>query len=441
MMNHDKSFITKIVHLPREVKLIMLATLITNIGNGMHTIAVSKLVYDKTNSAMAFGGVMILQYIVMFSVQFISGSIVDRNNPKLVSFLCDLIRGFLVLSSGLMVLFTDVGYIYLFVSLILVNIINPFFRSASFTLLPTVVKDKSQLLQINSIVTTLFQAGQLLGSALAAPIIYFFNPSTALIVDGITFLLSATIISFARIVNVDVKKDIEKNVGLNFINDWKEITRAMKKEKSFAAHLFMASGDYLSINFFNLMLVPMVTLWYKNNSFNISLFDGGFAVGAMLVVIFLVSLSKKIGVNNSAFAGLLIQSLLFALLILSRNPLITFFIMLTFGASNAFSGSIFNSNLQQRCIGPIKGRVNSLKGFIVSCFSIIFIPIISKLHDISIIYGLAASGGIILIYSLISFILGRKFVFGNDYLIKAIEIDKNVLIANNFDVVQIDLIN
>ncbi len=435
MMDNGKSFMDKLKHLPSEVKLIMLATLITNIGNGMYTIAVSKLVYDKTNSAMAFGGVMILQYIVMFLVQFLSGSVVDRNNPKFVSIVCDLISGFLVISSGLMVIFTNIGLIYLFIAVILLNVVNPFFSAANFTLIPTIVKDKSQLLQVNSIITTLFQAGQLLGCALVAPILYFFNPSTALIVDGLTFLLSAIIVCFARIINVEVKKDTTKNVGMNLINDWKEIAMAMKKEKSFAAHLFIESGDYLSINFFNLMLVPMVTLWYKNNSFYISLYDGGFAVGAMLFVVFVISLSKKIGINNSAFIGLLVQSILFVLLILSRNPLITFFIMLTFGASNSFSVSIFNSNLQRRCNGPIKGRVSSLKNFIVSCFSIILIPVISRLHDISIVYGLAASGGIILTYSLISFILGRKFAFGNDYLVKTIEIDGPVEIYKNLDVV------
>lgn len=435
-MDKNKSFIAKMIYLPKEVKLIMLATLITNIGNGMHTIAVSKLVYDKTNSAMAFGGVIILQYAVMFLVQFLSGSVVDRNNPKKVSIICDIVRGFLVLSSGLMVLFTNVGLIYLFFALIMVNIATPFFSSANFTLIPALVKDKSQLLKINSIVTTLFQAGQLLGSALAAAIIYFFNPSIALIVDGITFFLSAMFVSFVRIVNIEVKKDVNKNAGINLINDWKEIIFVMNKEKSFAAHLFMASGDYVSINFFNVMLVPMVTLWYKNNSFYISIYDGGFAIGAMLVSTFVVSLSKKIGINNSAFIGFLVQGILFMLLILNRNPLVTFIMMIVFGVFNAFSGAIFNSNLQQRCEGPIKGRVNSIKNFIVSCLSMVLIPVISRLHDISIIYGLAASSGIILTFSLISFIFGRRFVFGDNYLKKAIDLNRDVEIYANIDLIK-----
>ena len=204
-------------NISREVKLIMFATLITNIGNGMYTIAVSKLVYDKTNSAMAFGGVMILQYVVMFLVQFLSGSIVDRNNPKSISVICDTISGFLVLSSGFMVLFTNIGLEYLFVSIIFLNIINPFFSSANFALLPAIVEDKSKLLKINSMVTTLFQAGQLIGCALVAPVIYFFNPQTALIIDGITFFLSAIFVGIAKIDNVDIKNDTtySKNAGSN----------------------------------------------------------------------------------------------------------------------------------------------------------------------------------------------------------------------------------
>lgn len=424
-MSNTNSNKTNFFNVSKEVKLIMLATLITNIGNGMYTIAVSKLVYDKTNSAMAFGGVMILQYIVMFCVQFLSGSLVDRNNPKHVSVICDLLSGFLTLSSGLMVFFTNIGLFYLFIAVIFLNIIVPFFSSANFSLLPTVVDDKTKLLKINSIITTLFQAGQLLGCALVAPVIYFFNPQTALIIDGITFFLSALLIGFTNISKIEVKTDSSKNIGKNLLNDWKEIGKAMKKEKSFAAHLFIASGDYLSINFFNVMLVPMVTLWYKNNSFYISLYDGGFAVGAMLIAAFVVAISKKIGINNSAFIGLMTQSIIFFLIILSRNPCVTFLMILIFGALNSFSVAIFTSNLQQRCIGPIKGRVSSIKSFIVSCISILLIPIISKLHDISITYGLAISGLIILIYSLTSFILGRKFIFGDNYLSKTIEVVSN----------------
>lgn len=62
-----------------------------------------------------------------------------------------------------------------------------------------------------------------------------------------------------------------------------------------------------------------------------------------------------------------------------------------------------------------------MKNLIVSCISIVLIPIISKLLDASIVYGLSVSFGIIFIYSLISFIFGRKVTFGDDYLLKPIK--------------------
>jgi len=418
-----KGAFENITRLSRNVKLILLALLITNLGNGMHTIAVSKLVYDKTNSAMAFGGVIILQYVVMFFMQFLSGFIVDRNNPKKIIIICDLIRGFLIISSGLMIIFTDIGLPYLFFALFLVNVVNPFFNSSNFTLFPTLIKDNTELLRVNGIATSIFQLGQLSGNFLAAPIIYFANPATALLIDGATFFISAIIMCFVMIQNFELKTDFDKNWFKNMIDDWKEIFKMMRKEKSFSAHLFLASGDYLAINFFNLMLVPMVTLWYGDNSFYISLFDGGFSIGAMIFAVFVVLISKKIGTNNSAFVGLFIQGLMFAFIIESRNPILTFVLMLIFGAANSFSVTIFGSNLQQRCTGSIRGRVGSVRNFIVSCLTIIFVPFISKLLDVSIRYGLIVSSVIILTYSIISFILGRKFILGDSYLTKAVGID------------------
>lgn len=40
--------------------------------------------------------------------------------------------------------------------------------------------------------------------------------------------------------------------------------------------------------------------------------------------------------------------------------------------------------------------------------------------NISIAYGLAASAAIIFIYAAFSFIFGRKFVFGEEYLTKSV---------------------
>jgi MFS family permease len=421
-MNFFKEFLGKYTDVSKQVRMFLLATLINNIGNGVHTIVVSKLLYDKTNSAMAFGGVIIIQYVVMFMTQLLAGSTVDRNNSKKIIMYCHLIRGSLILVSGLLFMFTNMGVVFLFITLIIVNIVRPFSLSAHFSILPMLIEDKNQLLKANSMVGTLVQVGQLTGCALIAPIIYYLNTSVGLVLDGMTFFLSSILICVVRINYCEIKKDNDKNMCIKFIDDWKEIGKAVKKEKSLLAHLIISSGNYISINLFNLMLVPMVTLWYGNNSFYISLYDGAFALGAMFLVAFIVNLSKKLGLNNSAFLGFLVQAISFQLLILTRNPLITVIIIFMFGMANSFSLSVFNSNLQLRCNGPIKGRISSFRNMIVSIITIIIIPIISKLHDINIVYGLLASTILVFTYSSVSLLLGSKFIFGDDYLSKQIKV-------------------
>ncbi|SFU37391.1 MFS-type transporter involved in bile tolerance, Atg22 family [Clostridium sp. DSM 8431] len=427
-MKLNKNYLEEIKNFPKPVKLIALATLISNIGNGMNLIAVSKLAYDKTNSAMAFGGVLVVQYIVMFLVQFISGAVVDRNNPKNVIVISDIARGTLILTSGLMCLFSSYGVYYLVVALVFVYVINPFFATANFCILPEVVKYKELLLKSNGIITTLFQTGQLCGSASVAVIIYFFSPAVALVIDGITFFISAFIFSHVALKELQEPlktKGAVKAVIKDFFADWKDICKCLKEEKSLFGHLFASTGDYLAVNFFNVMLVPMVTAFYDNNSFNISLFDCGFAIGSMIVVLFITSLSKKIGVNNSAVIGILIQGIVLVVISLKINLILAFLLLVLYGMANSFSITIFSTNLQKRCMGRIKGRVNSVKNFFVSCLTIVLVPLVSKMYDVSIVCGLLTSSAILVTYGLISFVMGRKFVFGEEYLTKTIAIDKN----------------
>lgn len=425
--NHFK----EILNIPKAVKIIALATLISNIGNGMHLIAVSKLAYDKTNSAMAFGGVIVLQYVVMFLVQFISGAVVDKNNPKKIIVISDLARGTLILTSGLMCLFSEIGIYYLFVSLLIVNIINPFFSTANFCILPEVLEDKEMLLKSNGIITTLFQAGQLCGSAGVAAIIYFFNPAVALIIDGLTYYASALIFSFVPLEKKSVYNNLKVKNEFNiisiikdFVNDWKAIWKCIRKEKSAIGHLVLSSGDYISVNLFNVMLIPMVTHFYNNNSFNISLFDCGFAIGSMLAVFIIGILSQKIGKNNSAVIGILLQGLILIIVSMKINRIFTFLLMILYGVSNSFSITIYSTNLQKRCEGNIKGKINSIKNFIVSCLTIIIIPIVSRMYDVSIECGLLVSSGILLAYALISFIIGRNIIFGTDFLTKTLTLEE-----------------
>ncbi|MBJ6362390.1 MFS transporter [Paenibacillus sp. GCM10012307] len=409
----------------RNIRLMALAIFISNIGSGMQLIAVSKLLYDKTNSATSIGIVIILQYVVMFLVQFVSGTVVDRSDQRKILVISDFAKGILITGAGTIFLVNpDTGLSYLFIILIIVNFVVPFFSNAQFTLTPELVNDKDELLQANSIITTLFQAGQLIGSAIVASIIFFMSPAAALIISGSMFFISSIYFRLIKYSKKIKEYKEHKSIGADFFEDWKYLIKKIGKEKSVLAHLLISSGDYMAVNIFNLMLIPVVAVHYNDNSFYISLFDSGFAVGSMIIVAFIASFSKKLGTNYSAVIGLFLQSIILLILSINVHVIFAFLLLVVYGSANSFSITIFNTNLQKRSTSEFMGRINSVKNFIVSILTITLIPVLSRMFDISIEYGFLASGLVLLSYSFISFLVGRNFVFGKDYLSKAIHIEE-----------------
>ena len=82
--------------LPAAAYWVLASVLITDIGNGMHTITIGKLLYDRTGSVAAFGSVIIAEYILNFLLQTLAGSMVDRGSPKAICVWADIVRGIFI---------------------------------------------------------------------------------------------------------------------------------------------------------------------------------------------------------------------------------------------------------------------------------------------------------------------------------------------------------
>lgn len=401
----------------KNVKLVLLATLITNVGNGMSTIAISKLLYDRTGSALAFGGILFLQYTISLGFQFIAGAAVDRYNPKYISVLCDSLRGALLVIAGIGICFFDKAIIMFSVVVIIVNMINPFFNASNFKIVPLLLSEKKEILiKVNGIFSTLFQSGQLLGTCIAAPILFLLGAEYAIVLDGITFILSAILVAHIKNVAFSVYDDNEHLSFTSFMNRWKELFGIIKEDKSILVHIFMSTSDYFAVNVFNIILVPMVTLWYKNRTYFISLFDGGFAIGAIASVVLVYRLYNRIGMKINSYICPLIQALLFAMMIVSRNFILTVVITFTIGIFNAYSVAIYQSTLQDRIDDEIKGRIGGLRSFVINLTAIISVPFISFLVDYSIKAGIIAAVIILSVYSFAAMALNTVSFFGHNFM-------------------------
>ncbi|MCG6134613.1 MAG: MFS transporter [Nostoc sp. LLA-1] len=114
----------------RDYRLFTIGRVVLFVGSQMQTVAIGWELYERTNSALALGGVGLAQVLPMIALTLIAGHVADRRDRKLTMLLSVLL---LVLCSlGLAVLSWTQGAIFLiYACLVLTGIGRAFLKPAS----------------------------------------------------------------------------------------------------------------------------------------------------------------------------------------------------------------------------------------------------------------------------------------------------------------------
>ncbi len=405
-------YILKKTKLTQNELLYLVAVFISNIGNGMYTISISKIMYSKTNTATAFGLIVIMENIISVLVQLIAGAVVDRVNCKKLSVICDYLRGGLFIVSSIIIRYSD-NVSFLVIALVFVNIINAFYRPSNFRLVSGVASNVDKFLKINSISSMLLQLGQVLGAMLVVPILAVSNTYSLLGGNGITFLIAAYLISltdiqlFERDINSKQVKNLKTNVFM-IINDWINVFKLLKINKKLRKIISFSLADPLTINFINIMLVPLVSYRYANADYMVSFLDGFFAIGAILSICLIGVCVKFLGMDNLKYLGIVTQGGLFILLLVSEYKVYNVVVLFLLGIVSSISVVVYQTLLQENIEPEFKGKVTSVRNLISSLISLIIIPLVTKMYDIKIELGILVSGSILLFFGGIVFIITLK---------------------------------
>lgn len=405
-------YILKKTKLTQNELLYLVAVFISNIGNGMYTISISKIMYSKTNTATAFGLIVIMENIISVLVQLIAGAVVDRVNCKKLSVICDYLRGGLFIVSSIIIRYSD-NVSFLVIALVFVNIINAFYRPSNFKLVSGVASNVDKFLKINSISSMLLQLGQVLGAMLVVPILAVSNTYSLLGGNGITFLIAAYLISltdiqlFERDINSKQVKNLKTNVFM-IINDWINVFKLLKINKKLRKIISFSLADPLTINFINIMLVPLVSYRYANADYMVSFLDGFFAIGAILSICLIGVCVKFLGMDNLKYLGIVTQGGLFILLLVSEYKVYNVVVLFLLGIVSSISVVVYQTLLQENIEPEFKGKVTSVRNLISSLISLIIIPLVTKMYDIKIELGILVSGSILLFFGGIVFIITLK---------------------------------
>jgi MFS family permease len=170
-------------------RYLWLASVVSFAGDWFNTIASVILVNRYLDSTTAVGLLFVARALPPFLFGPFAGVVADRFDRKTVLIATDLSRAIIVLGF-LFVNSPDRAWLIYALTIVQFTI-SAFFEPARAALLPSLVQGSDELLKANTLANVTWSAMLALGAALGGIVAGLFGVSVAIVIDALTFLLSA----------------------------------------------------------------------------------------------------------------------------------------------------------------------------------------------------------------------------------------------------------
>src|SRR5512133_2265705 len=177
----------------RDFRQLWIGLAISQIGDGLTSLALLIVINKLTGSTAALAVMMIVIAVPQLVFGLISGVFVDRWDRKRIMVISDVLRGLLVLGFLLVRRPEDIWVFY--VLGFLQAVVGTFFSPARTAMIPTLV-ERDALLAANALSQTTQVITSVIGSALAGVLVGLAGSAwPAFILDGLSFFISAFFIT------------------------------------------------------------------------------------------------------------------------------------------------------------------------------------------------------------------------------------------------------
>jgi MFS family permease len=160
-----------------------------SLGVGVGYVALLVFAYERIGSAWAATAVLLADLLPSMLLGAVVGAVADRTSHRGCAIVADLVRA--VAIAGL--LLTD-GVTAMIALAFVLGMGNALFRPATAALLPSLVSP-DRLTAANALYGASRDAGHLLGPACAAGVLLFAGPETLLLLNALTFVVSALLLA------------------------------------------------------------------------------------------------------------------------------------------------------------------------------------------------------------------------------------------------------
>lgn len=393
----------------KDFSLLVLGKLVSLLGSNMQQFALSLYVLAITGSATIFASILsisILPRLILSPIAGVFGDWFDRKRTiVLLDFLNSIIIGIFAV---IYIINGSISIPMIYVLVILLEITEIFFHSAMSAVLPSIVK-KEELLDANSLNSLVMNIGNILSPILAAFLYGTFGMKIILIVNSISFLLSAISEMFINIPKSH--KQPEKISIKSFKIDLMEGINIIKSNRLISTMIGLGTIINFSVApLFSIGLIFIIKEILKVNDFQFGIFQMVLSASMLAAPILCGGIIKKLKIGKLCYLSFLIISVLILIMAIIPSNLfinsfntnmvpfavllsISFMVGIAATVANIALGTLFNQ------IVPLElmGRTSTVFNLAVTVFIPIGQMLFGFLYDIILPSVVVVISGLILV--------------------------------------------
>lgn len=367
-----------------------LATFISNFGDGMHTLAIGQILFDRTGAVTSFGIVIALNYLIGIVCQIYAGHLADLLKRSSLVKSSDLARGILVI--GLALAVGAAAPICWIVGISLLIKVGTQIYRPSYQAMISEAVGADRLSAFNSANAACMQGGQLLGMA-AFGLLFRFGPAWVFLVDASTFFVSAAIVHRLKI------SSAAREESKSAVRSWIEAYRFVRGEKGLLLHIVISASVFLIYPIVELSVVPINALRFGGDKTWLAILNGVFSAGCILSM----WLMKRWKDEEHAWLWMLAQAILLGVFALSGSSgSLAIAIYLGLGLVSTLASIQLLNRLMARSPRAFQGRVSALRYLTIAIMISAVMPVLTSTFTRSLDTGLLCSAGALLAFALLA---------------------------------------
>ena len=228
---------TELLRGNRGFRLLWLGQVVSQMGDWFDTIAVYTIALRLTGSSRSVALIMVARFLPSVIMGPLSGVVADRFSRRWIMITADLLRAVVVLGFLLVRRPDQMWLVYVLTVLQLA--FSAFFEPAKTAAIPSIVSDR-ELLAANAISSVTWSAMLTLGAAMGGFVAGWFGTDAAFILDSLTFVVSALLITRVRFPKRPARAKAKLTIGKALgITDTIEGARYVKRRPRVLAYLMV----------------------------------------------------------------------------------------------------------------------------------------------------------------------------------------------------------